>query len=117
MPLLAETVEETNPPGNPVRVRAIWLVGDFYFSHTHIFADRVFSLLLELLQVYYIMAPRTQYSKCPLQPVPSVIPIRILTRDALLLLLFRTFTMTTSYFPVLSNVSSEPPEGGAGFRN
>ena len=31
-----------------------------------------------------------QYSKCPLRPIPSILPIRILTRNALLLLLFRT---------------------------
>jgi len=39
---------------------------------------------------YFYRYKGIQHSKFPLQPIPSILPIRILTRNALLLLLFRT---------------------------
>jgi len=72
-----------------------------------------------------------QYSKCPLQPTPPILPMRILTRIALLLLHFRTtgtlprlvhqtplllwaravllpWLLTASYSLMLSNVHLAP---------
>ena len=40
--------------------------------------------------VFFYRYKGSQCSKCPLQPVPSVLPIRMLTRSTLLLPLFRT---------------------------